>query len=286
MRLTPAAAYRRSAVVLRRLGRRTRKWAGRAARESAASRWLDTTSWALRRHLRAQGASDAPLRPAVDWINTALASEAQVEEALREVRRCGLPPHKDRPKSWDALAALRVILERTGPDAAVLEAGATLYSVILPWLFLYGYRDLRGIDLVFDAPVRRGPIRYEPGDLTRTAYPDGRFDAIACLSVIEHGVDPDAYFREASRLLKPGGVLVTSTDYWEDPVDTGGQEAFGVPIRIFTRPEVEDLLKRAEAHGLEPTGPVDLACQERAVAWPTYGLRYTFLCFALTKRGG
>ena len=49
------------------------------------------------------------------------------------------------------------------------------------------------------------PIRYIPGDLTHTPFPDGYFDAIACLSVIEHGVPLQNYFREMYRLLKPNG---------------------------------------------------------------------------------
>jgi hypothetical protein len=48
---------------------------------------------------------------------------------------------------------------------------------------------------------------------------------------------------------------------------------------------VEDLLARATRHGLEPTGPVDLRCEERAVHWAAYALRYTFVCFALARRG-
>ena len=47
---------------------------------------------------------------------------------------------------------------------AILDAGAEIYSNVLPALFLYGYRDLHGINLGFSDPTRRGPIRYIPGD--------------------------------------------------------------------------------------------------------------------------
>jgi len=66
--------------------------------------------------------------------------------------------------------------------------GAPSYTRLLPWLALYGYRDLQGIDLVWKAPARTGPIRFQPMDLTRTTFPDRSFAAIACLSVVEHGV--------------------------------------------------------------------------------------------------
>ena len=81
-------------------------------------------------------------------------------------------------------------------------------------------------------------IHYEPGDATDTRFDTESFDAITCLSVVEHGVDLDGYFREAARILKPGGALVTSTDYFPDPVDTAGKHAYGVPVKIFDRDEI------------------------------------------------
>jgi SAM-dependent methyltransferase len=156
--------------------------------------------------------------------------------------------------------------------------------VTLPWLYLFGYRNLRGIDLVFDKPVRRGPIRYEYGDLIASRFGNNSFDIIVSLSVIEHNVSPEAYFREMSRLLRSSGILITSTDYWVDPIDTRGQSAYGAPIMIFTRSDIETLLSTAQNFDLRTTGEVDLNCHEKAVWWERFDLRYTFTCFALEKR--
>ena len=246
-------------------------------------RWFTSSEWVLRRSLRHAGADIPPRKPKSCWMNATLQSQKQVEHAFAEVLACGLPPHTDRPKNWDALSALHFILERTNKNAAVLEVGATLYSVTLPWLYLFGYRNLRGIDLVFDRPVRRGPILYDYGDLAATRFGSGSFDVIVSLSVIEHGVNMEAYFREMSRLLRPSGVLITSTDYWADPIDTRGQIAFGVPIKVFTRPDVETMLTTAQGYGLRLTGEVDLNCDEKAVTWGPFDLHYTFTCFALEK---
>ena len=246
--------------------------------------WWASSEMGFRRALRSAGARIPPRRPNVTWMNTTLRSAKQVEQAYAEVRACGLPPHPDRPKNWDALSTLDLILRRTDRQAAVLEVGAALYSVTLPWLYLFGYRNLRGIDLVFDKPVRRGPIRYEHGDLTTTHFAGGSFDIIVSLSVIEHGVSPEKYFREMSRLLKPAGMLITSTDYWPNPIDTQGRTAYGVPITIFTRSDVEALLATARNYGLRPTGTIDLECDERCVTWDPFDLHYTFTCFALEKR--
>jgi SAM-dependent methyltransferase len=212
-----------------------------------------------------------------------LKNSAQKDAIVAEVRRLGLPPRKDSPKNWEALTALGQILETVPPDGAVLDAGGDLNSVILPWLFLYGYRDLHAIDLIFSNPLQRGPIRYHPGDLTRTPFPDGRFDAITCLSVIEHGVDPHAYFKEMYRLLKPGGLLVTTCDYWQDAIDTVGRLAYGTPIRVFTPEDIRRVIQTGEQYGFQLRGSIELACEEKVVTWVAHGLSYTFLAFSMTK---
>ena len=250
------------------------------------SRWWNTTEGPFRKSIVAAGGSlqPKPLAPMWrDWANTALRSSADVDRAVGAVEAAGLAPHIERTKNWDALIALGTILEATTPKAAVLEMGAEVYSPLLTWLYQYGYRALTGIDLVHRERVRRGPIQLLPMDLTATTFRDRSFDAIACLSVVEHGVDPDAYFREAARLLRPGGVLVTSTDYWPEPVDTRGQKAFGQPIRVFDRVGIDRLLEVAARHGFATTGPLDLEVDERAVRWARYDLDYTFIAMIMRR---
>ena len=162
--------------------------------------------------------------PGVFPENGTLKEPREWQSALEQVRRLKLPLHPEPTKNWDNLAALACILRRTTKEARILDAGSERYSVILPWLCLYGYVDLYGINLVFDSAVRLGPITYEHGDVTGTRFETGSFDAVTCLSVVEHGVDTEKYFREMSRILKRGGVLITSVDYYETPVETAGKE--------------------------------------------------------------
>ncbi len=202
---------------------------------------------------------------------------------LNAAKAARLPLHRGAEKNWDHLAAVFAILRSTTDSARVLDAGAEFYSNVLPALFAYGYRNLYGINLSFTEEARRGPIRYLPGDITRTIFPDGYFDAVACMSVIEHGVPLEGYLREMYRVLKPGGLLITSTDYYPTAIDTTGRMAHGAAIKIFTKAEIQEILRLAQSVGFESTGEVDLECSERPVRWDKFDLDYTFVIFTLRK---
>jgi len=252
--------------------------------KTAARRLLGHTNWYLHRSIRGEGGRIPAEPPRKSWINSTLKSGGQVDEAVAEAQRCGLVPHCDRPKNWDSLSALAFILGRKPTTARVLDVGAADYSVMLPWLYQYGYRDLIGIDLVHTAPFRYGPIRYENGDLTRTRFERESFDVVCSMSVIEHGVPIDAYFAETRRILRPGGLLITSTDYWHEPIDTKGQQAHGAPVRIFTAGDISKIVVTGRDHGFRMTAPaLDTACSEPAVTWARHGLQYTFICFAMER---
>ena len=237
-----------------------------------------------RMYLRARfGASELSQAPGPHIANGTLKSRAERDAATQNGKRLHVPLHRGDEKNWDHLAAVSTILANTNPSARILDAGAEIYSNVLPALFLYGYRELYGINLSFTDPTRRGPIHYLPGDLTRTPFAEGFFDAIACLSVIEHGVPLGDYFREMYRLLKPGGVLITSTDYYPTLIDTRGQFAHGTPIKIFSKPEIEAAFDLAKSVGFELTGELDLDCEEKPIRWGQFGLEYTFVLFTLKK---
>lgn len=231
------------------------------------------------------GAGGLSQPPGPNIMNGTLKTRAEWEAAFENAKRLHVPLHRGPEKNWDHLAAVTTILANTNRSARILDAGAEIYSNVLPALFLYGYRELYGVNLSFTDPTRRGPIRYLPGDLTRTPFPGEYFDAIACLSVIEHGVPLADYFREMYRLLKPGGLLITSTDYYPAPIDTQGKVAHGTPIKIFSRPEIQAALDLARSVGFEMTGKVDLECDERPIRWQPFGLEYTFVLFTLRKPG-
>jgi SAM-dependent methyltransferase len=212
-----------------------------------------------------------------------LRSRSEWEAAVEECRRLRLPLHRDRPKNWDALGALATVLAHTDTGAespgglAVLDAGSARYSPVLPWLRLAGVQDLVGNNLEFGADVRRDGVLFRHGDITATDFPDGRFDAVTCMSVIEHGVPVEPFLAETARILKPGGVLVLSTDYDQDPPDTSHVLMYGQPVHIFSPADIGELVGLAGKHGLTLLGELALKHGERPVHWERTGLDYTFI---------
>jgi SAM-dependent methyltransferase len=244
----------------------------------AAKRCAEEVLWARVAVKRAVAARRAQQRfpspvPATDVLSTT----AQIDAAVAECRRLGLPLHHDRPKNWDALGAVSTVLNAIGTQARVLDGGAARYSPILPWLRIYGVRELVGNNLEFTKVTQHGPVRFEPGDVTNTQYRDGWFDAITCMSVIEHGVSVAGFLSESARLLRADGLLVLSTDYAEHPPDTTGKTAYGTQVKIFSRTEVEALVADADARGLRLEGQLRLGHAENPVRWKRTGLDYTFI---------
>jgi len=216
--------------------------------------------------------------------NAVLKNVQEYEDAIRKVNYLGLPRHPDKPKNWDSAAALAIILEfcknRSG---RILDAGGESYSSILTQLSYCGYKNLTCLNLSYYRKPKQKNILFETGDITKTKYENNYFNAITCISVIEHGIDIKSYLTEMYRILQPGGILFTSTDYWCTPVDTKNKKAFGVPIMIFNSKDITKIIELANDLGFRLIGELDLKCGEKAVRWDEFDLAYTFIYFTLQK---
>src|SRR4051794_18179070 len=78
-----------------------------------------------------------------------------------------------------------------------------------------GATDVHGIEALADRAelARERGVQARPGDLgQRLPYDDASFDVVVSNQVIEHLFDTDNLIAEALRILRPGGVVVTSTE--------------------------------------------------------------------------
>lgn len=253
-----------------------------------AKRVAEQVLWSRVKLQRLARSGRPPYRPRTVPPTDVLSTAADRDAATAECRRLHLPSHHDRQKNWDALGALSTLVHELEPSSAVLDAGSARYSPVLPWLRLYGFSDLIGNNLEFGKDVRRGGVTFRYGDITATDFPDGRFDAVTCLSVVEHGVPLPAFFAECARIIRPGGLLVLSTDYDQEPPDTTGHTVYGSPVHIFSPAEIEEMVRTASAVGLELDGSLATYHAERPVYWKRVGLHYTFirLTFRRAERPG
>jgi SAM-dependent methyltransferase len=120
-----------------------------------------------------------------------------------------------------------------------------------------------------------------------TGFPGGSFAVATSMSVIEHGVDLPRFFAEAARLLRPGGTLIVSTDYWPNRIDVGALRRFEVSHgsdRIFDRADIVRLCAVARSVGLVGPASLDLEAGDPVVS--SSGFNYTFLLLSFRREDG
>jgi SAM-dependent methyltransferase len=185
-------------------------------------------------------------------------------------------------KSWDVWRTAQFLETRLGKDELIVDLGA-YQSEILPVLGKLGFRALHGIDLnpELAAAPYANRIQLKVGDFYSTPYDSGSFAAVTSISAIEHGLDIPRLFKEVSRILRPGGFFICSTDYWPEKIDTAGITVFDMSWTVFSAEEIAGLLREAAQFGLVPVGPTSFESGERVISFA--GRRYTFAWMAFRK---
>lgn len=113
---------------------------------------------------------------------------------------------------WDDIELRQWVLNRLSPESEVLDIGAGRghkdeMDLKKRCKFVAGVDPDRAVlsnRFVHEARVQEPP-RYE------IPYPANRFDLVYCNSVIEHLDEPDRFFSDVLRVLKPGGTFIAKT---------------------------------------------------------------------------
>jgi len=174
-------------------------------------------------------------------------------------------------KIWEKKTSLDSPIVEKGSrvDIALklLESGDKLLDVgcgdgTLGYYAKAKYKEVYGVDIsekALNIARKRGVITFKV-DLNKEALPfsNNFFDAVTCLDVIEHVIDPRFLVGEIHRVLKKGGILIISTPnirYWRYlfslifkgrfPKTSNDTELWdGGHLHYFTFKDVEDLLTK------------------------------------------
>ena len=188
----------------------------------------------------------------------------------------------DARKSWDVLRTAELIEASLGKPDAIVDFGA-YHSEITGILSRIGYANLHAVDL--NPRLRAGPypdrIHYSVCDFLHSGFKDASFSAITSISAIEHGHSVARLLDEVSRVLKPGGWFIGSTDYWPEKLDTRGVRVFGMDWTIFSAAEMQAFFDGAQRRGLTPHGSLEFDATTPSIHFA--GRDYTFAWFALRK---
>ncbi len=221
----------------------------------------------------------------METLNTTLKNKKEIQMYIDEKQKKGYVYRHDKPKNWDCYKAISWVLNNCiEKNEPILDAGGIEASTFLPSLQKFGYTRLIALDLCNPFPPKViNNITYKRGDITATNYPNNFFQNITCLSVIEHGVDIENFFKEMSRIIRKNGSLIISTDYWFDKIENiDGRSAYGVPVHIFSQNEIIGLIEIAKKYDFTISSMPDLTCDEETVNW--MGFSYTFLILCFLKK--
>lgn len=188
-------------------------------------------------------------------------------------------------KSWDTLSLLEIVMKYY-PDrnSSIYDMGS--YNCEIPLaLWSQGYHHIRASDLNPKGRCLRfygNNIDFHCEDFYRPQVPDGTFHILTCVSVVEHGFNQDFFLQSVSRLLRPEGILLLTTDYHPQKIKIPEDfKIFNLSYLIFSQDEIKALITRAQDFGLSLLGDEEWGNSEYPISFS--GHQFTFILLAFRK---
>ncbi|MGH3795759.1 MAG: methyltransferase domain-containing protein [Pseudonocardiaceae bacterium] len=158
----------------------------------------------------------------------------------------GTRGHTDALKNMNRVLAERVAIQS---GERVLDAGCGVGGSSL-WLAQERNADVVGVTLAANQvamarsnAAERGladRVQFEQADYTATSFPDASFDVVWAVESLCHASDKAAFYREAARLLRPGGrVVVADFVRAGRPVDPVGERLLHEWLDGWAVPDID-----------------------------------------------
>ena len=217
----------------------------------------------------------------------------ELESIKKRMRKLGIPQHRDHYKNWDmemiyshAPRSLRhkeikILDAGSGGVSTFLELSKRFFRNAERYAIDYAHADSK--------KLKKQGINYSQQDISATNFESEKFDFICSISVIEHGVDVNKFLEEMSRIIKDDGMLLITTDFWCENIDTSDKYPYGkdVPaMKIFNADDIKEIIASANKYGLEIQGvePEGIQCKEKVVFWERMNESYTFIFLPFVKK--
>lgn len=114
------------------------------------------------------------------------------------------------PADLHHVAGLQKEIRARLPDLGrVLDLGCGSNADLAP--YRSPGREVWGTDFQTHSELRHAEWFRPLGPDGRIPFPDGWFDAVVSIMVLEHVADPPSFFAEVGRILRPGGVFIGHT---------------------------------------------------------------------------
>ncbi|MFZ5561603.1 MAG: class I SAM-dependent methyltransferase [Pseudomonadota bacterium] len=205
-------------------------------------------------------------------------------------RKWVIDPLHQWSRQWEypfMAEAIAQLQEETDRPLSILDAGAGM--TFFPHYLLEQYPDLQleccdidaSLENLYARVAARHPRHphFQVADLTQLPYAENTFDAVYCVSVLEHIPGREKVMGEFFRVLKPGGKLILSFDLSLD-----GSRDISLPEARLMLAELDKYFDGTAALGLPAAGELQTSAifttedarkiDARLLPWPYPALVY------------